>query len=265
MAEGFLAGRLAVVTGASSGIGEAYARALASRGCRLVLVARREERLRALAAELAPVAVEVLPADLADPAGPERLHAELVRRGLEVDLLVNNAGVGHSGAFHEEPLAKALAMLDLNARAAMALMRLVLPRMVERRSGCIVNVISTSAFQANPYLGVYGATKAFLLSLTEAVHTEIAGSGVTVQALCPGLTATEFQQTAGTDTILFNRTGAMTPAAVAEASLRALERGTLRVVPGLANRATAALVRFTPRWLTRRAVAALLRPRPQGR
>jgi len=264
MADGFLHGRLALVTGASSGIGEAYARALAARGCRLLLVARREERLRALAGELGPAPVEEVPADLADPAGPERLHAEIVRRGLVVDVLVNNAGVGHSGAFHEEPLAKALAMLDLNARAAMVLTRLFLPPMIERRSGFIVNVVSTSAFQANPYLAVYGATKAFLLSLTEAMHTEIAGSGVTVQALCPGLTATEFQQTAGTDKILFNRTGAMTPAAVAETSLRALERGTLRVVPGLANRATAALVRFTPGWLTRRTVAALLRPRPQG-
>jgi short-subunit dehydrogenase len=262
---GFLDGRTALVTGASSGIGEAYARALRARGCRLVLVARREERLRALAAELDGGAVEVVPADLADPAGPERLHAEVARRGLEVDLLVNNAGVGQSGAFHEEPLSRALAMLDLNARAAMVLTHLYLPGMIARRRGFIVNVVSTSAFQPDPYLAVYGATKAFLLSLTEAIHTEIAGSGVTVQALCPGLTATEFQQTAGTDKTAFNKTGAMTPAAVAETSLRALERGTLRVVPGLANRATAAMVRFTPGWLTRRTVAALLRPRPEGR
>jgi uncharacterized protein len=264
MPGGFLEGRCALVTGASSGIGEAYARALHARGCRLVLVARREERLRALAAELGADTIEVVPADLADPPGPERLHAEIVRRGLQVDLLVNNAGVGHGGAFHQEPLSKALAMLDLNARATMVLTRLFLPEMIARGRGFVVNVISTSAFQANPYLGVYGATKAFLLSLTEAVHTEIAGSGVTIQALCPGLTATEFQQTAGTDKILFNRTGSMTPEAVAEASLRALERGALRVVPGIANRVTAALVRFTPGWLTRRAVATLLRPRPEG-
>jgi uncharacterized protein len=261
---GFLDGRTALVTGASSGIGEAYARALRARGCRLVLVARREDRLRTLATELGPAHVEVAPADLADPAGPAALHAEVVRRGLDIDLLVNNAGVGQSGAFHQEPLARALAMLDLNARAAMVLTHLFLPPMIARGRGYIVNVVSTSAFQPDPYLAVYGATKAFLLSLTEAIHTEIAGSGVTIQALCPGLTATEFQQAAGTDKTAFNKTGAMAPSAVAETSLRALERGTLRVVPGLANRATAALVRFTPGWLTRRTVAALLRPRPEG-
>jgi short-subunit dehydrogenase len=261
--DGFLAGRTALVTGASSGIGEAYARALHARGCRLVLVARREERLRALARELG--GAEVVALDLADAAGPERLHAEVSRRGLTIDVLVNNAGVGDSAVFHEEPLAKALQMLDLNARAAMVLTRLYLPEMVARRSGWVVNVVSTSAFQPDPYLAVYGATKAFLLSLTEAIQTEVEGTGVTVQALCPGLTATEFQQAAGTDRTAFNKTGAMTPAAVAETSLRALERGTRRVVPGLANRATAALVRFTPGWLTRRTVAALLRPRPEGR
>lgn len=263
MADGFLAGRTALVTGASSGIGEAYARALHVRGCRPVLVARREERLRALGRDLG--GAEFVAIDLADPAGPERLHAEVARRGLTVDVLVNNAGVGDSAVFHEEPLARALSMLDLNARAAMVLTRLYLAEMVARRSGYVVNVISTSAFQPDPYLAVYGATKAFLLSLTEAIQTEVEGTGVTVQALCPGLTATEFQQAAGTDKTAFNKTGAMSPATVAETSLRALERGTLRVVPGLANRATAALVRFTPAWLTRRTVAALLRPRPEGR
>jgi short-subunit dehydrogenase len=262
VADGFLAGRTALVTGASSGIGEAYARALHARGCRLVLAARRETRLRALSDELGRAAFVAL--DLADPAGPARLHAEVARRGLTIDVLVNNAGVGDSAVFHEEPLAKALQMLDLNARAALILTRLYLAEMVARRSGYVVNVVSTSAFQPDPYLAVYGATKAFLLSLTEAIQTEVEGTGVTVQALCPGLTATEFQQAAGTDKTAFNRTGAMTPAAVAETSLRALERGKRRVVPGIANRATAALVRFTPAWLTRRTVAALLRPRPEG-
>jgi hypothetical protein len=265
VAQGFLEGRTALVTGASSGIGAAYARALRARGCRLVLVARREERLRAIARELGEAHVEVIAADLAEAAGPERLHAEVARRGIAVDVLVNNAGVGDSAVFHEEPLAKAQRMLDLNARAAMVLTRLFLSEMVARRSGYLVNVVSTSAFQPDPYLAVYGATKAFLLSLTEAIQTEVEGTGVTVQALCPGLTATEFQQAAGTDKVAFDKTGSMTPAAVVEASLRGLERGTRRVVPGLANRVTAGLVRFTPAWLTRRTVAGLLRPpRRQG-
>lgn len=264
MAASSFAGRTALVTGASSGIGEAFARALAARGARLVLAARREDRLRSLAAALGE-GHQFVAADLAASGGPEALHAEVVRRGIAVDLLVNNAGVGHGGAFHEEPLQKAVGMLELNARASMVLTRLFLADMVARRSGGIVNVISTSAFQPDPYLAVYGATKAFLLSLTEAIQTEVAGTGVVVQALCPGLTPTEFQQAAGTEHIALNKTGTTTPEQVAEASLRGFERQAGRVIPGFANRATATAVRFLPRGIVRRLTAALLRPpRPQG-
>jgi short-subunit dehydrogenase len=258
-----LAGRRALVTGASSGIGEAYARRLRALGCPLILVARREERLRALAAELGGD-VQVVPVDLASDGGPQRVYDEVHARGLAVEVLVNNAGVGHTGRFAQEPLAAVQGMLDLNARAAMLLARLFLPAMIEKRQGFVVNVISTSALQPVPYLAVYGATKAFLLSLTEALATELAGTGVAVQALCPGLTATEFQGVAGTDQVPFNRTRSMTPAAVVAASLRAIERGQLRVVPGLANRLTAALVPFTPGWLVRRIGAKLFQPSPQG-
>ncbi|HET9315315.1 MAG TPA: SDR family NAD(P)-dependent oxidoreductase, partial [Vicinamibacteria bacterium] len=208
--------------------------------------------------------VHVVPADLASAGGPQRVYDEVQSRGLAVEVLVNNAGVGHTGRFAQEPASAVLNMLDLNARAAMVLARLFLPAMVERRQGVVVNVVSTSAFQPVPYLAVYGASKAFLLSLTEALATELQGSGVLVQALCPGLTATEFQGVAGTDRVPFNKTGSMTPAAVVAASLRGLERGKLRVIPGLSNRATAALVRFTPGWLVRRVVARLFQPSPQG-
>jgi uncharacterized protein len=258
-----LEGRRALVTGASSGIGEAYARALHARGCALVLVARREERLRALASELGGD-VQVVPADLAAPDGPRRVFDELQARGLTVDMLVNNAGVGHTGRFEQEAPDAIENILNLNARAAMLLTRLFLPAMVARRQGIVVNVVSTSAFQPVPYLSVYGASKAFLLSLTEALATELEGTGVTVQALCPGLTATEFQGVAGTDRVPFNKTGSMTPAAVVAASLRGIERAKLRVVPGLSNRASAALVRFTPGWLVRRVGARLFQPSPQG-
>jgi short-subunit dehydrogenase len=128
----------------------------------------------------------------------------------------------------------------------------------------VVNVVSTSAFQPVPYLAVYGASKAFLLSLTEALATELEGTGVSVQALCPGLTATEFQGVAGTDRVPFNKTGSMTAAAVVAASLRGIERGKLRVVPGASNRLRSALVRFTPGWLVRRIGARLFQPSPQG-
>jgi short-subunit dehydrogenase len=135
--------------------------------------------------------------------------------------------------------------------------------MVERRQGWVVNVISTSAFQPVPYLAAYGASKAFLLSLTEALATELRGTGVSVQALCPGLTATEFQGVAGTDRVLFNRTGSMTPEAVVAASLRGVQRGKLRVVPGFSNRLMAALVPITPGRLVRWMGEKLFRPRPQ--
>jgi short-subunit dehydrogenase len=208
--------------------------------------------------------VQVIAADLAAAEGPRRVHEEVTRRGLAVHLLVNNAGAGHTGPFHEEPVERAEGMLDLNARAAMLMARLFLPSMVERKQGWLVNVVSTSAFQPVPFLAVYGASKAFLLSLTEALATELQGTGVVVQALCPGLTATEFQGVAGTDRVLFNRTGSMTPDAVVAASLRGLRREKLRVVPGLSNRLTAALVPFTPGRLVRRMGAELFRPRPQG-
>lgn len=260
-----LAGRRALVTGASSGIGAAYARALHALGCPLVLVARREERLRELARDLGGESdVTVVPADLASAEGPQRVYDEVAARGLRVEVLVNNAGVGHTGPFHEEPLPAVQGMLDLNARAAMVLTRLFLPPMVERRQGWVVNVISTSALQPVPYLAVYGASKAFLLSLTEALATELQGTGVAIQALCPGLTSTEFQGVAGTDRVLFNRTGSMTPEAVVAVSLRGVERGTLRVVPGFSNRLMAALVPVTPGRLVRWLGAKLFRPRPQG-
>jgi uncharacterized protein len=259
-----LAGRRALVTGASSGIGAAYAKALHALGCPLVLVARREDRLREMARTLGGD-ILVVPADLASDDGPQRVFDEAASRGLAIEVLVNNAGVGHTGPFHEAPVSAAEGMLDLNARAAMVLTRLFLPAMVEKRSGWVVNVVSTSAFQPVPYLAVYGASKAFLLSLTEALSTELQGSGVAIQALCPGLTSTEFQGVAGTDRVLFNRTGSMTPDAVVRASLKGIERGRLRVVPGFSNRLTAALVPFTPGRLVRRMGAELFRPRPQGR
>jgi hypothetical protein len=248
----------ALVTGASSGIGAAFARALARRGEKLVLVARRADRIAALAGELGGAVS--LPLDLTERDAGARLEAELERRGMAVDLLVNDAGLGDTGPFHARPLEASLRMVDLNARAVVELTRRFLPGMVARRRGRIVNVVSTSAFQPVPYLAVYAATKAFALAFTEALADELRGSGVVVQALCPGLTTTEFQQVAGTDRVAFNRTRAMRPEAVVDASLSALARGRLRVVPGWDNRLVAGLVRFAPRGLVRRVAGGLFRP-----
>lgn len=254
-------GARALVTGASSGIGAAFARALAARGEALVLVARREDRLRELARELGGEdKAHVVVLDLARPEAGQRLDDELARRGVTVSLLVNNAGVGHTGRFVEEPLDRALGMIDLNARATVELTRRFLPPMVERGRGAIVNVVSTSAFQPVPYLAVYAASKAFLLSFTEGIADELRGTGVRVQALCPGLTESEFHQVSGTDQVRFTKTPTMSAADVARASLEALERGTLRVVPGLANRVVAATQSWLPRALVRRVAGELFRP-----
>jgi short-subunit dehydrogenase len=251
------------VTGASSGIGEAFARALRARGRRLVLVARRAERLERLAVELGGAdAVLALPLDLTAPGAGERLQHELARRGVDVDLLVNNAGVGHTGPFLQEPPARIDAIIDLNVRAVVDLSRRFLPAMVARGGGAVINVVSTSAFQPVPYLAVYGASKAFLLSFTEALATELRGTGVVVQALCPGLTESEFHQTAGTDKVLFHRTGTMSAEAVVAGSLRALDQGRLRVITGWQNRLVVAVQRFVPGVLVRAVAARLFRPRP---
>jgi short-subunit dehydrogenase len=177
-----------------------------------------------------------------------------------VDLLVNNAGVGDTGRFSEEKLDRALQMIDLNVRAVVELTRRFLPAMVARQAGRIVNVASTAAFQPVPFLNVYAATKAFVLSFTESLATELEGTGVRVQALCPGLTATEFQEVAGTDKVAFNRSPAMTAEQVAAASLAALDRGRMTVVPGLRNRFLIGLQRFVPRGVVRSIAAAMFRP-----
>lgn len=253
----------ALVTGASSGIGEAFARALAHRGQGLVLVARRTDRLRRLAEELGGEDVALpLSADLTRRGAVEDLVAELERRKLHVDLLVNNAGLGETGAFHEQAWERVQAMLDLNVRALTEFTWRVLPGMIERHHGRIINVSSTGAFQSVPFLNIYAATKAFVLSFTESLHTELAGTGVHVQALCPGYTETEFFDVSHTSPRLWvNRVPRMSPQRVAAESLRRLAFGKPRVVPGWNNRLMVALVRWLPSRFVRRMGASLYRPR----
>ena len=183
-------------------------------------------------------------------------------RGITVDLLVNNAGVGWTGSFLDQPAESIQQIIDLNVRAVVSLTRAVLPGMIERGRGRIVNVVSTSAFQPVPFLNVYAASKAFVLSFTEALATELKGTAVRVQALCPGLTESEFHGTSGTDKVPFTKTKMMTAEAVAKASLEALYRGRpLRVIPGFQNRAVAGVQRFLPQSLVRRVGGELFRPR----
>jgi short-subunit dehydrogenase len=253
----------ALVTGASAGIGEAFARALRARGEKLILVARRADRLEALARELGgPEAVAVVAADLTRPEAVTEIARVLEAKGLTVDTLVNNAGVGHTGRFLDEPPERIFAMLDLNTRAAVAMTRQFVPGMVERRRGTLINVVSTAAFQPVPFMSIYAATKSFLLSFTEGVAWELRGTGVRVQALCPGLTATEFQGVAGTDRVAFNKTDAQTPAAVVAESLAGLDRGRERVVAGWRNRALLAVQGVAPRSVSKLVAAKLFEPKP---
>jgi short-subunit dehydrogenase len=253
----------ALVTGASSGIGAAFARALRARGARLALVARRADRLAALASELGGSdGAEAFPFDLTEADAPARLERALAERGMVVDLLVNNAGLGHTGRFAEAPLPRILEIVDLDLRALVELTRRFLPGMLERGRGGIINVVSTAAFQPVPYLAAYAASKAAVLSFSEALAAELRGSGVRVQTLCPGLTATEFQSVAGTDRVAFNRTPAVTPETVVAESLAGFDRGRDRVIVGWNNRLVAAAVRVAPRWLARELAGRLFRPEP---
>ncbi|MGZ8332999.1 MAG: SDR family NAD(P)-dependent oxidoreductase [Allosphingosinicella sp.] len=245
---------ITLVTGASAGLGAEFARQCRRRGDELVLVARRRDRLEALAAELG--SAHVIAADLAEPGAAARLLADVAALGLEVDTLINNAGFGSAGAFVEAPAERLLEMIDLNVRALTELCRLALPPMLERRRGSILNVASTAAFQAGPYSAVYYATKAYVLSLSEALHEESKGKGVHVSALCPGPTATEFFEVAGSPNGRLAKM-ATDPRAVVAAGLKGLARNKAIVVPGMMNKMTSQAGRILPRAALRRAVAAL--------
>ena len=253
----------ALVTGASSGFGAVFARALRARGHHVILVARREDRLLSLQKDLGgPEGTTILVQDLAAPGGAARVLSEVQKRGLDVDLLVNNAGVGLTTPFLEQPLERLQGMIDLNVRAVVELTRGLLPPMVERRRGAIVNVSSIAAFQPVPYMGVYAATKAFILSFTEALSHEIRGSGVYLQALCPGPTATEFLEVSKTHSgLLVTRMPMLSAEEVVKASLDGLDRGKLRVIPGLANRLLPQLLRVSPVAFTRAVTAQLFKPK----
>ncbi|HEX2094070.1 MAG TPA: SDR family oxidoreductase [Longimicrobiaceae bacterium] len=250
----------ALVTGASAGIGEAFARALAGRGMSLVLAARREDRLSALADELRRrygVEAAVIPADLGKPGAAGVLWLEATD-GREIDLLVNNAGFGAKGRFDEVPLERQAEMVRLNCTAPMELMHLALQSMRPRRRGAVVNVASVAAFQPVPQLATYAASKAFLLTLSEAVAEECRGSGVRVLALNPGPVATEFQQVAGTE-VTARTLGVRTAEEVVDAALRALDRGRTSVTPGAVNYLGTVAARVFPRSVVLRAAKTVMK------
>ncbi len=254
--------RWTIVTGASSGIGADIARVFSAIGHNLILVARRRAKLENLAGELNGKhggLVEVIECDLNKAKAPKALFDEIAERDIPVHTLVNNAGFGLRGDFVELSLEDQLEMMNLNMTALTKLSHLFLPGMMERRHGGIINVSSTAAFQAGPHMAVYYASKAYVLSLSEALHEEAKPHGVTVTALCPGPTDSEFAERAGALRTRLFKGNRMTPARVAEIGVEGYRAGHAIVVPGTTNRVGAQLSRLMPRFLTRRVAASMQR------
>jgi short-subunit dehydrogenase len=254
-------GSCALVTGASSGIGEMFARELVERGANLVLVARSQDKLEALAEQLrdrSGVSVDALACDLSEPGAGAVLAARLAERGVRIDVLVNSAGFGLFGQLHEADTARTSQQVQLNVTALTELTCALLPQMCARNCGTIVNVASTAAFQPLPYMAVYAATKAYVLSFTEALWAETRGTAVRVTAICPGATDTAFFDTASEHASVGRR---MAPEQVVAAAFSALERRRCSVIPGVRNRLLAAAPRLTPRQTVVRISERTMRPK----
>ena len=249
----------ALVTGASSGIGEVMAGMLAEVGVATVVVARRAERLQALAERHA--GIEVLVADLASEAGQARVAARIAESQRPIDLVVNNAGFGTSGAFHELDADRLDDEIEVNVAALTRLSHAALSTMIPRGRGWLLNVSSFAGFQPGPKLAVYAATKAYVTSLTESLHEEARASGVHVTALCPGLTRTEFQRVSRTDSYndQYPEMAWTSPDLVARTGLDDVVANKALSVPGAQYKVLSAVTNVTPRWLRRRASARVRR------
>ena len=257
--------RVALITGASSGIGEALAQRFARGGHNLVLVARRADRLQALAKSVSKVhgvKAWAVVADLTQPDAARKLATSMKRARRPIDVLVNNAGILEVGGFVNTPAARHRQLIDLNVAGLTAMLAEFVPPMVARGYGRVLNVASIAAFQPVPSLATYAATKAYVLSLTESLAAELQGTGVAVTALCPGITATEMLDGARKsrdDLTRLPRLLVGTAESVAEEGYQACMRGELIRVPGALNNAAILASRTTPRWLLRRVTGAMSR------
>ena len=248
--------RTALITGASIGIGYELSKCFAADKHDLVLVARRKEKLEEIAQELQArhgINVTVIVLDLSKSESPQALYDELAKASRPIDVLVNNAGFGLGGKFTETDVAVELEMVQLNIASLIHLSKLFLPGMIERKTGGILNLASTAAFQPGPLMAVYYATKAFVLSFSEAIANEVHGTGVSVTALCPGPTASEFQQRAQikeTRLVKLKPMGLMSAEVVAQIGYQGFQRGKRVVIPGLLNKIGVHSTRFSPRRVT---------------
>lgn len=254
-----------LITGASSGIGEVFARELAGRGNHLILVARSENKLEALAKQLRMehgIQVEVIVNDLSKEGAPLKLYEECQQRQLSVDMVINNAGFGTHGFFEQLSGERQHEEVMLNVMSVVDITHLFLPGLLEKGSGAVINVSSTAGFQPDPYMAVYGASKAFVLSFTQALWEENRTRGVQFLALCPGSTQTEFFNVVGSDEASVGKRS--TPENVVKTALQALEKGQPYVVPGFQNYMTAQVSRLLSHKQVLRLVGGLLRPRNKG-
>jgi hypothetical protein len=257
-------GKWALVTGASAGIGIALARELAKHGAKLILTARRKDRLETMAAELTAKGTEVriVIADLNDTAAPQQIYDATEGAGLTVDILINNAGLGQFSAFYQSPVEQELSQVRVNCEAMVRLTRLFVPRMVERRRGWIMILASTASFQPVPYLTTYAATKAFDRFFALGLAAEVARFGVRVTALCPGPTESEFFQVARSEN--FMPGGKQSAEDVARLGVAALARGQRTIVPYFGGKCIAFLVRLLPARLITYFIEKGARPKPPG-
>jgi uncharacterized protein len=251
----------ALITGASGGIGEELAHRLAAAHIDVVLLARSAEKLSAVAVELVRahgVQAHVIAQDLSLPSAPEAIVRDLATRGLSIDILINNAGFGTYGLFAETPADEEARLIQVNITALTMLTKLLLPPMLQRRHGRIMNVASTAAFQPGPLMAVYYASKAYVLSFSEALSNETGGTGVTVTCLCPGPTSTEFQERAQMQESRLLSTLAVGSASdVARAGFDGMMAGQAIVVPGLVNKVGVQVLRVTPRAIVRRLIRSI--------
>ena len=254
---------VALITGASNGIGYELAKCFARDRHDLVLVARGEEQLKKAAGEIAAaygVRASSIVRDLSAPDGARQVFDDVRKLGIPIDFLVNNAGVGTYGLFSEADLERELRMMQLNMNSVTVLTKLFLPEMLKRRHGGILNIASTAAFQPGPLMAVYYATKAYVLSFSEALANELNGSGVNVSVLCPGPTWSGFQNSAGMESSKLFHRGVMNAQDVAEMAYRKFMKGQTTIVPGWRNKLLAFSVRLGPRKLVPMIVRLLQEP-----
>jgi short-subunit dehydrogenase len=253
----------ALITGASAGLGAHFARLFVADGHDVVIVARRRDKLEELASELkrthGGVTVHVLAEDLGKTGAAARLNAALSARDIDIEFLVNNAGFGGVGAFAQRDLAREVEMLQVNVVTLVELTHLLLPAMISRKSGRVLNLGSTAGFLPGPFMAVYYASKAFVNSFTEALAVELEGTGVTATVSCPGATATEFSQVAGNDKSALFKTNVMGAGDVARDAYRAMMRGDATNIPGFMNKVRIASLRMAPRGAARKIAASMNR------